>query len=282
MNKKLLELVLRELKKRKRPKGRPATWQPISMIPQEREYLRDLKRVLNDLFKSIDQNVIKRLDTIQTISLKEMPIVLKDSYSDDLKKALKKARVDFDSEWTDEKLTALAKRRGLTISSINKLATDRNWKRVTGIDLSLTEPWLESAMATYANMNASLITSIRDKLLGEVETIAQQGLINGTRWETIASDIQDRFSVSESKAALLARDQTNKLNGQLTEIRQRELGFTKYIWRTMGDDRVRESHREKEGNVYSWDDPPADTGHVGQDYNCRCYGEPYFVELFEE
>ncbi len=45
-----------------------------------------------------------------------------------------------------------------------------------------------------------------------------------------------------------------------------------YIWRTVGDGRVRSSHAERNGKVFSWEDPPED-GHPGEAYNCRCWAE---------
>ncbi len=48
----------------------------------------------------------------------------------------------------------------------------------------------------------------------------------------------------------------------------------KYIWRTRGDEKVRPSHAALEGQVFSWDNPPA-IGHPGEDHNCRCMAEPH-------
>ncbi|MEE8393530.1 MAG: phage minor head protein, partial [Rhodospirillales bacterium] len=42
-----------------------------------------------------------------------------------------------------------------------------------------------------------------------------------------------------------------------------------YIWRTVGDSKVRSSHAERDGKVFSWDDPP-EGGHPGEAPNCRC------------
>lgn len=55
---------------------------------------------------------------------------------------------------------------------------------------------------------------------------------------------------------------------------------THYIWRTRGDNKVRSRHAERDGQVFSWDNPPPG-GHPGEDYNCRCTAEPYFPELSE-
>lgn len=47
-----------------------------------------------------------------------------------------------------------------------------------------------------------------------------------------------------------------------------------YVWRTRQDGKARDSHAEREGKVFAWDNPP-EGGHPGEDYNCRCYTEPY-------
>jgi hypothetical protein len=53
-----------------------------------------------------------------------------------------------------------------------------------------------------------------------------------------------------------------------------------YIWRTRNDGKVRSSHADREGRVFSWDGPPVG-GHPGEDYNCRCTAEPYYSETSE-
>lgn len=55
---------------------------------------------------------------------------------------------------------------------------------------------------------------------------------------------------------------------------------THYIWRTSGDDKVRPSHAVNNGRIFSWDNPP-ETGHPGEDYNCRCTAEPYYGSQHE-
>ncbi|PZX44501.1 SPP1 gp7 family putative phage head morphogenesis protein [Roseinatronobacter thiooxidans] len=61
---------------------------------------------------------------------------------------------------------------------------------------------------------------------------------------------------------------------------KQERPTTHYIWRTCRDGKVRSSHVEREGQVFSWDDPP-EGGHPGEDYNCRCTAGPFFDEVSE-
>lgn len=55
----------------------------------------------------------------------------------------------------------------------------------------------------------------------------------------------------------------------------KQAGITnQYVWRTQRDERVRRSHRMNDGRIFSWAAVP-DTGHPGEDYNCRCEAIPY-------
>lgn len=59
------------------------------------------------------------------------------------------------------------------------------------------------------------------------------------------------------------------LNEQITaQDRQRA-----YIWRTVGDDKVRGAHAARNNHRFRWDDPP-EGGHPGEDYGCRCWAQP--------
>ena len=54
-----------------------------------------------------------------------------------------------------------------------------------------------------------------------------------------------------------------------------------YIWRTKKDDKVRGKHAEREGEIFNWHVPP-EGGHPGEDYNCRCWAEPYKPERYAD
>lgn len=41
---------------------------------------------------------------------------------------------------------------------------------------------------------------------------------------------------------------------------------------------ARPSHAANNGKVFAWDNPP-ETGHSDEDYNCRCWAEPYIPVL---
>lgn len=65
-----------------------------------------------------------------------------------------------------------------------------------------------------------------------------------------------------------------KQTAHLSNEAQQEAGYTHYVWHTQGDGKVRGAHAANEGHLFAWNNPPA-TGHPGEDYNCRCWAEPY-------
>jgi SPP1 gp7 family putative phage head morphogenesis protein len=248
-------------------------------MAEEREYMRDIERYTNTLSKLTAKHLIKKLPEIER--QRALEISVKDAFGDEIESSLATIRLELGREWTQKELVEIARKRGISVAKVNQINKERNWKRVVGIDLVQAEPWLADYLGAYALNNAQLISSVGDRYLNEISNIVYQGFTSGTRWEDIAESIAERFGVAESRADLIARDQVNKLNGSITQVRQQALGVDRYTWRTMGDDRVRESHREKDGNIYSWDDPPNDTGHPSEEINCRCYAEPVIDDLLE-
>lgn len=79
---------------------------------------------------------------------------------------------------------------------------------------------------------------------------------------------------TEKHARLVAHDQVNKLNGKLNQTRQEAAGITNFIWRTQGDDRVREAHEAINGQTFKWAEGAPIEGLPGEPINCRCHGEP--------
>ena len=82
------------------------------------------------------------------------------------------------------------------------------------------------------------------------------------------------FGLQKSRAALIGANETTTLNGRVSRVRQQEFGVIRYRWLTRRDSRVRKTHKAHEGKIFRWDSPPADTGHPGEDINCRCRAEP--------
>ena len=154
-------------------------------------------------------------------------------------------------------------------------------KASVGVDLKgMTDKGLGERIKRFTAENVALIETLPQRYFDDIERSVLEGVRAGARASDIAEDMQERFSVSESRAKIIARDQVLKFNGELNGARQKALGIEGYIWRTVKDERVRDTHQELDGELFSWDAPP-EPGHPGEDYNCRCYAEPV-LPVFEE
>ena len=175
------------------------------------------------------------------------------------------------------------------VAALTTKLSIEDWKRMCqatlGIDL-LTDyysgEFFAEIIPQWVDLNVNLIVTIPKDTLAAMNTIVEQGFYSGARHETIAKEIEHTYNVNKSHAKFIARDQLAKLNGDINRKQQSDAGVTRYIWCTVGDQRVRDSHKKLNGKVFSWDNPPIvdeKTGrrcHPMQDYQCRCVAKPVF------
>ena len=151
---------------------------------------------------------------------------------------------------------------------------------VIGIDPTARETWLRDFMNIAVSENVSWIKSIDKEYHDKIKTITLQGVRRGRSINDMAQEITKASESSKSRAKFIARDQAGSIYGDLTKTRQEQMGLKKFRWSTSDDERVRESHAELDGRVFTWKDG-ANRIYPGEDYNCRCVAEPLEDELFE-
>lgn len=163
-------------------------------------------------------------------------------------------------------------------------ARNREGLTLLGIPMKDAEAGVEDAIAEARAWNLDLVDRAGNGYFDDVVDVLTDPANEGLRVEELRDLLLKRGSVSESRAQLIAVDQTLKLHASLTEVRQTEAGVTSYRWSTSLDERVRPMHAELEGQAFDWDDPPitnedGDTNHPGNDYRCRCLALPIIPEL---
>lgn len=77
---------------------------------------------------------------------------------------------------------------------------------------------------------------------------------------------KETYTTTDSLARLFARDQMQRFNKACTLSTFRSAGVTKVKWVTVGDVRVRKSHKALNGQIFDVNNLPRET----DDYNCRC------------
>lgn len=138
---------------------------------------------------------------------------------------------------------------------------------------------LEQLESMWIRENLDLISSIEAETLRKLRWELSQRIVATAGDESLktalADYIENQARIESNRAVLIASDQVGKLNGRLMRYEQQRAGITHYRWETMQDSRVRPSHRERQGEIFSWDEPPSD-GHPGEAVRCRCVADPVF------
>ena len=143
-----------------------------------------------------------------------------------------------------------------------------------GIKADAHSPRVQKALMVARDNARALIVSASNDLEQDLDDILLDPDNFGLRVEALRDLLMDRGNVSESRAELIARDQTMKTNAAISRAGHEDAGYTQYIWSTSMDERVRPEHSALEGQVFSYSDPP-DEGNPGDPVNCRCVALPY-------
>lgn len=240
--------------------------------------------MLADLRAGLDRLLMPQLPRLLALVEADKPRL--DS-ADDLKRELARINDLTDDVLTTERVRRMVDKVAQQVAEFNKGELNKQFHAALGIDLLHGEPYLKQQLGMFADDNARLVTSLAQEHLDQVAGIVMRSARTGQRVEDLRDELQARFSIAESKAELLARDQVGKLNGELTQLRHKAVGVTQYEWSTSRDERVRSRHAALEGTSHSWDDPPVvdeKTGrraHPGQDFQCRCTAIPKVDDLLD-
>lgn len=270
---------------------RPPVW--LHPMALEREYAQELLKYVNFMEETARAILFPALPGLVAEAAQDNPVHA-DGYAESLEQMIRAMSLQIDKQspynWNTQTMDI-----GQKTSKWNSAQWQKTIKQVMGVNAAQYEPWIQDQLNSFSKENVALITSLKDKSLTTIEANAQRAIRTGKRHEEIAQEIQDEFGANRSRAKLIARDQVSKLNGQLTQMRQKDVGIKEYIWRTSGDERVRASHAMMDGKKCRWDDVTVYwngtewvkrtgsmySGHPGSDYQCRCWAEPVFDSVYE-
>lgn len=142
------------------------------------------------------------------------------------------------------------------VAKSNKGKFDRTIQRAIGVDLGgiIATEGLNDFVELSVNKNVSLIKSLPEEYLKQVETIVNNGVVSGARYSEIAKQIVAKSGSANSKLAgrikTIAMNEIQTINSQITLRRSESLGIREGIFRTSGDEKVRKCHDELDGIKY--------------------------------
>lgn len=247
-----------------------------------RAYFRDLSRLNKLLFRDIRDQIVSQIP--RWVREEEEEDRTSDAVEDDIDFLIAQLREKYSSPALLLQYRGAAQEAGNRTEKVNGVQTEAQLSRL-GIDLFRETPQLQRLLTRFTRRNTALIVSIPQQTLGQVQQQVEAGVQGGLRATEIARNIMavstpegatsSELQKAENRAALIARDQVLTFSSQLSKARQQENGVTSFIWRTVGDGRVRDLHEPRDGVEYTWaDGAGGGDPFPGSGVNCRCSSEP--------
>lgn len=279
---------------------------PVQPDQAAREYMRLLDTYTKAYEQLMREGLAELLPELKVVAAEERPAILdsqKASRTDairmdtNIEKAIRalfaKVSKQLSVRFPDKLLT----RWGLSmVNNVNRLAKRNMTQVAEKVDLEIEPLMGDQGLNPYfknvIEENVGLIKSIPERQMPTFKNQLVSALTADTPQDQIRAMIEKNFGKSYDAARLIARDQTNKLNGAIDEYRQKSIGVSRYYWRRNRDGRCRPEHEKlgaasDNGKLYSWSNPPlvdAKTGrraHPKGDFQCRCWAEAYLGDVVQ-
>jgi len=283
---------------------------PINLRPAERAYRRDLDATLARLRSLVESTILPVLiSSVQTqadfrnslAAAAALPV--KDSPQTDLDGAADRVRAMMRGAFPREKVQEMAIGAFDRSQALHREQQAGQLRHHSiGINIFQEAPDLAEQSRAFVRVNTRQITSLNEESINRIERVVSEGIRFGRRGTDVARSITDELrreasralreltpnpapetielaaqvmrelEIAENRAEFIARDQIAKANADLSRSRQEANGVTKFIWRTLGDERVRPTHVARDDRTFTWADGAGGI-YPGQDPNCRCYPE---------
>lgn len=263
----MLSVPLREMVRERRPRARSVRMRPIGPAAGLTGDLRDIYLWGVSEWESWAQSELARMY--------EQPAPLTmDASAQDILRALRERGV-----FMDQMVTYQTQRLARWVTRVGEWHGQRTIRAVVsavGVDVSpyIRLADIQDTLAQAVLTNTNLVTGVSQDVREQLARVVLESFALRRTKRDFVREIARVMGVTQRRARFIAEDQSSKLASLLTQIRQQQLGFSHYIWRTRGDDRVRPLHRQRDGRLFAWDQPPSD-GHPGWPIRCRCVAEAY-------
>jgi SPP1 gp7 family putative phage head morphogenesis protein len=153
------------------------------------------------------------------------------------------------------------------------------------IEQAIDSPFVKAVSDNFIKTNMEMLEAAGKEYISGISEAAMNTFINGGSMKDLTATMTKYTDGDVARAELWAQDQMGDAYSEYTNQLHKEAGIDNFVWRTCGDNAVRETHAELEGRVFSRvrgvpDGTLSKPGArlPGQDYRCRCTMEPTLDE----
>ncbi len=262
-------------------------------------YWRDIRPVVDRIRSGYKEIIEPELEKLLDFEYVEVPkISMDDSVTEKIGRLFRKFRINYYGQEYPlnadpktlafrNKLEGQVEKDSKAIARFHKTRFDNNAKFVIGVDPLKTEPWLRGYLRDWTAQNVNLIKDLPEFAIDSMEKLVTTSVLRGDSRTFLKNQIVGLLGITENRAKLIARDQSNKMYGTLTELRANYNGWNFYEWDDSHDSRVRtlanssgySDHARLNGKIFKFSEPPitvfkgknaGERDNPGQAIQCRC------------
>ena len=147
------------------------------------------------------------------------------------------------------------------------------------VEFRVSAPVRDALRAIVAE-NVSLIRSIPEQFLTQIEGSVMRSVLAGRDLATLSRELQHQHGVTRRRAELISLDQNNKSTGAIQRLQYLDLGIERGIWHhSHAGKEWRPTHVANDGKEYDirtgWFDPHEGRYiRTGELIRCKCWTAP--------
>lgn len=253
----------------------------------EREYQRDIDRLLRSIYETFKSVVINGMD--RKVVTKQLSLTKDESYNERLNRLIAEFTKRVKSRYSRDFIKRLCEKHLRRVYAWQNREFAKNMANyglgLAGEDLLKK---YRSFMKLKLDTNIGLVQGLVDNEIKQLKEQVMRNMSNGAPASELARGLQQHLTVGRHRASTIARTEVNTLTGQLNDRRAMEVGIDEGIWRGMEDNRERPEHLALEGKRFKLSEgilvklKNGKTKRIwpGREPNCRCWTEYPIDQIF--
>lgn len=185
------------------------------------------------------------------------------------------AFIQWESAFSDEAERIATSFTDSTLTVVDRQLAKEFRRSNISISFQMSEK-MQAKIQSKISENVSLIKSIPQQYLTEVQGVVMRSIERGSDLKTLSEILQYRYGVTARRAKNIAIDQSGKANAAFTRQRQIDVGIKKGEWVHSGLGKEKRASHVKAGRdrlVFDLDKGALIDGEYifpGEKINCRC------------
>lgn len=244
----------------------------------ENEFARLLEAMVSAMSKQFENQTLKKLNQGTINKFEDAQV---GNYAAVFQTLSKRAQRNIKKRFSNARLKKEVRRIMLSMNRMNQKTFYGNVEDKLGISVQQ----LINNEGLGPNINALIleteqwVAQLRDDTLARFSANTVRVMTQGASFEEVLTAYREEAGKRKDHAKFIARNQIANFNGLSNKIRFQKLGIKKVVWQTSQDERVRESHKVRNGKEFDLSEglySSLDGKHLlpGVDYQCRCIAVP--------